>query len=60
MILHENKPRGVGLIVASLILLNAGVFPLIAATIGFIRIVYVYSITSTLLWAFVDILLELH
>lgn len=36
--MHEKNPRDVGLIVASLILLNAGVFPLIGATVGFLRI----------------------
>lgn len=41
VILHEKDPGAVGLIIASLILLNAGVFPLIAATLGFVRIVYV-------------------
>ncbi|RJE23297.1 hypothetical protein PHISCL_04371 [Aspergillus sclerotialis] len=46
VILHENKPRDVGLIVASFILLNAGVFPLIAATIGFLRIVTAMDIKS--------------
>lgn len=41
VIVHEKKPRDAGLIAASLILLNAGLFPLIGATIGFLRIVYV-------------------
>lgn len=38
VVLLQNKPSNVGLIIPSLILLNAGVFPLIAATVGFMRI----------------------
>ncbi|OJJ50108.1 hypothetical protein ASPZODRAFT_1104533 [Penicilliopsis zonata CBS 506.65] len=39
VLLYENKPTSTGLLVASIILLNAGVFPLIGATIGLIRII---------------------
>ncbi|KAJ5688730.1 hypothetical protein N7462_003122 [Penicillium macrosclerotiorum] len=42
VIVYEQVPR-TGLMVSSLILLNAGVFPLIAATLGFIRIIYGFT-----------------
>ncbi|OGM47972.1 hypothetical protein ABOM_002742 [Aspergillus bombycis] len=38
VILFEHKPT-TGLMIASVILLNTGVFPLVAATLGFIRII---------------------
>jgi hypothetical protein len=41
-ILYENTPTSVGLYIAALILLNAGLLPLIAATIGLLRIMYVH------------------
>lgn len=53
VILHEKNPSAVGLIIASLILLNAGVFPLIAATLGFVRIVYVIKPWGSL-WKFIN------
>lgn len=37
VIIYEHKPS-TGIMVASIILLNAGVFPLVAATMGLIRI----------------------
>ncbi|KAF4172293.1 hypothetical protein CNMCM8694_001625 [Aspergillus lentulus] len=42
-ILYENSPSSVGLYIAALILLNAGLLPLIAATIGLLRIIIVYE-----------------
>ncbi|KMP01725.1 hypothetical protein DIZ76_010951 [Coccidioides immitis] len=39
VIIYENNQNNDGLLAASTILLNAGVFPLIAATIGLIRII---------------------
>ncbi|GIJ90923.1 hypothetical protein Asppvi_009888 [Aspergillus pseudoviridinutans] len=42
-ILYENTPTSVGLYIAALILLNAGLLPLIAATIGLLRIMIVYE-----------------
>lgn len=38
VILHENQPSSSGLLIAALILLNVGVFPCIAATIGLVNI----------------------
>lgn len=38
VILFENNPKSNGLLIATLILLNVGVFPCIAATIGLINI----------------------
>ncbi|GIC92450.1 uncharacterized protein Aud_008916 [Aspergillus udagawae] len=45
-ILYENTPTSVGLYIAALILLNAGLLPLIAATIGLLRIIIVYEIKN--------------
>ncbi|OOF93586.1 hypothetical protein ASPCADRAFT_132594 [Aspergillus carbonarius ITEM 5010] len=42
VILYEHKPR-TGLMVGSIILLNAGVSPLLAATLGFLRIILVHE-----------------
>ncbi|RAL10250.1 uncharacterized protein BO97DRAFT_436301 [Aspergillus homomorphus CBS 101889] len=42
VILFEHKPQ-TGIMVASIILLNTGVFPLIAATLGFIRIILAHE-----------------
>ncbi|RAO69571.1 uncharacterized protein BHQ10_005583 [Talaromyces amestolkiae] len=39
VILHENQPSSSGLLIAALILLNVGVFPCIAATIGLVNII---------------------
>ncbi|PCG93919.1 Hypothetical protein PENO1_060730 [Penicillium occitanis (nom. inval.)] len=39
VIIYENQPSSNGLLVATLILLNVGVFPCIAATIGLINII---------------------
>ncbi|EED22791.1 conserved hypothetical protein [Talaromyces stipitatus ATCC 10500] len=39
VILYENDPSSTGLLIATLILLNIGVFPCIAATIGLINII---------------------
>lgn len=41
VIMYEDNPRSTGLTVAAIILLNAGVFPIIAVTVGLIRIMYV-------------------
>lgn len=38
VILYENQPSSNGLLIATLILLNVGVFPCIAATIGLINV----------------------
>ncbi|GIK06695.1 hypothetical protein Aspvir_002345 [Aspergillus viridinutans] len=45
-ILYENTPTSVGLYIAALILLNAGLLPLIAATIGLLRIIIVYELKN--------------
>ncbi|EAW19925.1 uncharacterized protein NFIA_095450 [Aspergillus fischeri NRRL 181] len=42
-ILYENTPTSIGLYIAALILLNAGLLPLIAATLGLLRIIIVYE-----------------
>ncbi|KAE8371314.1 hypothetical protein BDV26DRAFT_302836 [Aspergillus bertholletiae] len=42
VILFEKNPS-TGLMIASVILLNTGVFPLVAATLGFIRIIMSYE-----------------
>ncbi|RAK95357.1 uncharacterized protein BO80DRAFT_487172 [Aspergillus ibericus CBS 121593] len=42
VILYEHKPR-TGLMVGSIILLNAGVSPLLAATLGFLRIILAHE-----------------
>ncbi|RHZ58991.1 hypothetical protein CDV55_102304 [Aspergillus turcosus] len=42
-ILSENSPNNVGLYIATLILLNAGLLPLIGATIGLLRIIICYD-----------------
>ncbi|KAE8555688.1 hypothetical protein TMatcc_002954 [Talaromyces marneffei ATCC 18224] len=39
VILYENQPSSNGLLIATLILLNVGVFPCIAATIGLINLI---------------------
>ncbi|KAL1965849.1 hypothetical protein VTN77DRAFT_5170 [Rasamsonia byssochlamydoides] len=39
VILYENQPENISLTVAAIVLLNAGVFPCIAATIGLIWII---------------------
>ncbi|THC94048.1 hypothetical protein EYZ11_006457 [Aspergillus tanneri] len=41
VIILQNNPSDVGLIIAARVLLNAGVFPLIAATFGLLLIVYI-------------------
>ncbi|RHZ59261.1 uncharacterized protein CDV56_106529 [Aspergillus thermomutatus] len=46
VILYENSPTSVGLYIAALILLNAGLLPLIAATIGLLRIIIHYDFKS--------------
>lgn len=40
VILYEGKPEEVGLLIAAIILLGVGVMPLIAVTIGMLRIMY--------------------
>ncbi|KAJ5642891.1 uncharacterized protein N7484_005398 [Penicillium longicatenatum] len=47
VIISEQKPS-VGVMIAATILLNAGVFPLIAATMGYIRIIQHISISIRL------------
>lgn len=39
VILYGNDPRSIGLAIAALILLNAGLFPLVNSTVGFLRLV---------------------
>ncbi|OKL57960.1 hypothetical protein UA08_06663 [Talaromyces atroroseus] len=39
VILYENQSSSIGLLVAASIMLNVGVFPCIAATIGFLNII---------------------
>jgi hypothetical protein len=39
-ILYERKPADVGILIAAIILLGVGVMPLIAVTIGMLRIMY--------------------
>ena len=41
VILLQNDPSSVGLIIATVILLGVGVVPLIVSTIGFLRIIQV-------------------
>jgi hypothetical protein len=41
VILYEGKPEEVGLLIAAIILLGVGVMPLIAVTVGMLRIMYV-------------------
>lgn len=42
-IVYENNPTNVGLYIAALILLTAGLLPLIAATLGLLRIIIAYE-----------------
>ncbi|KAH8705236.1 hypothetical protein BGW36DRAFT_421802 [Talaromyces proteolyticus] len=51
VILYENNSSSTGLAIASVILLNAGVFPCIAATIGFIKIMLVQNTFPDLVFA---------
>ena len=41
LVIISEQTSSIGVMVASIILLNAGVFPLIAATLGLIRIMQV-------------------
>jgi hypothetical protein len=38
VILHEGKPEEIGLLIGAIILLGVGVMPLIAVSIGMLRI----------------------
>ncbi|KKK19518.1 hypothetical protein ARAM_003495 [Aspergillus rambellii] len=46
VILYENSPKSVNLYIAALVLLNAGLLPLIGATLGLLRLIIFYDFQS--------------